>query len=66
MYSSGHLQVALSLANLATVLEALGDADAALALRARQRSILVATGAHATQVSNLDKHVARVKARHSA
>lgn len=62
LFPNGHAQLAISLDNLAGVVERLGDKARALALRQRQRDVLAATGASAGQLSAIDQHVGRLSA----
>jgi tetratricopeptide (TPR) repeat protein len=59
-YPGGHPQVAISLDNVAHVLEQLGDRDRALEMRRRQRDTLAAAGAGASQLAAVDQHVSRL------
>lgn len=56
----GSAQLALSLDNLAALLEQLGERGPALGLRRRQRDALVAAGASRDQLDAVDAHIARL------
>ncbi len=58
----GHPQVAISLDNLALVLERQGDLAAALATRQRQRDALIDGRASAGQLHAVEQHIARLDA----
>ncbi len=58
----GSPQLALSLDNLAGLVEQLGERAPALGLRRRQRDVLVATGASRDQLDAVDAHIARLTA----
>jgi hypothetical protein len=58
----GSPQLALSLENLASLLEQLGERSQALALRRRQRDALVATGASRDQLDAVEEQIARLNA----
>lgn len=60
LYPTSDSQVALSLGNLALVLERMGAREQALQLRQRQRDVLVASGAAAGLVATVDKHIAQL------
>jgi hypothetical protein len=53
-------QVAISLDSLGSVLEQLGDRAGALAVRTRQRAVLAATGASASQLKIVDDRIAKL------
>lgn len=59
-YPGGHGQLAVSLDNLAHVLEQRGDRARAQAMRTRQRETLAAAGAGASQLAAVDQHLARL------
>jgi len=59
----GSPQLALSLENLASLLEQLDERGPALDLRRRQRDALVAIGASRDQLDAVDAHIARLRAR---
>ncbi len=59
---AGSAQLALSLENLASLVERLGESAQALALRRRQRDTLVAIGASRDQVKTVDEQIARLAA----
>jgi hypothetical protein len=59
-------QIALSLGNLALVLEQIGARGEALQLRERQRDVLVASGAAAGLLSRVDAHIAKLSGRTSS
>lgn len=58
----GSPQLALSLENLASLLERLGERRQALVLRRRQRNALVASGASREQLDAVDEQIARLSA----
>lgn len=60
LYGDAPAQLAISLDNLALVLERLGELAPALALRHRQRDMLAAAGASADQLAAVDRHIARL------
>lgn len=55
-------QLAVSLDNLASVLERLGDRARSLAVRQRERDVLVATGASSGQIRTVERHIAQLNA----
>jgi len=58
LHPAPHPQLALSLGNLALVLERLGERAPALQLRERQRGVLVAGGAAAGLVATVERQIA--------
>lgn len=58
----GSPQLALSLENLASLLEQLGERGKALVLRRRQREALAAVRASREQLDSVDEHIARLSA----
>lgn len=61
MYPNGNAQLALSLGNLAGLLTQLGDVAQAVALRQRQRDVLVAIGASSGQLQTVDAQLAKLR-----
>jgi tetratricopeptide (TPR) repeat protein len=60
LHPSPHAQLALSLGNLALVLERMGARAEALQLRERQRDVLVAGGAAAGLVASVEAQIAQL------
>jgi hypothetical protein len=57
-----HPQLAISLGNLADIVEQQGDRVQALTLRERQRDVLQAAGAQPAQLDPVDAHITRLHA----